>query len=112
MSENLENVQRWTAKRRVALVLSILKGETSTKEAARKHGLTVAEVEDWRMSVTPRAKKSRTEGGRLSKSARGRSGVGARPHRSPSRPREKSRWGATHRCEGRGQPVTVDQAER
>ncbi len=36
MSEkNLENVQRWTAKRRSALVLSILKGETSTKEAAR-----------------------------------------------------------------------------
>ena len=40
-------VQRWTAKRRSALVLSILRGETSAKEAARKHGLTVAEVEDW-----------------------------------------------------------------
>jgi len=42
-----EEVQRWTAKRRVALVLSILKGETSVQQAARKHGLTVAEVEDW-----------------------------------------------------------------
>jgi len=31
MNENRENVQRWTAKRRVALILSILKGETSTK---------------------------------------------------------------------------------
>lgn len=40
-------VQRWTAKRRSALVLSILRGETSAQEAARKHGLTVAEVEDW-----------------------------------------------------------------
>ena len=40
-------VQRWTAKRRSALVPSILRGETSAKEAARKHGLTVAEVEDW-----------------------------------------------------------------
>jgi transposase-like protein len=43
-----ENIERWTAKRRVALVVSILKGETSVAEAARKHGLTVADVEDWR----------------------------------------------------------------
>jgi transposase-like protein len=43
-----ENVERWTAKRRVALVVSLLKGETSVAEAARKHALTVAEVEDWR----------------------------------------------------------------
>ena len=42
-----DDVQRWTAKRRVALVVSILKGETSVAEAARKHGLTVAEIEDW-----------------------------------------------------------------
>ena len=42
-----DSVQRWTAKRRTALVLSIVKGETSVAEAARKHGLTVAEVEDW-----------------------------------------------------------------
>lgn len=43
-----DSVQRWTAKRRVALVVSILKGETSVAEAARKHGQTVAEVEAWR----------------------------------------------------------------
>jgi transposase-like protein len=43
-----ESPQRWTAKRRAALVLRILKGETSAQAAARKHGLTVAEVEDWR----------------------------------------------------------------
>jgi transposase-like protein len=43
-----ENIERWTAKRRVARVVSILKGETSVAEAARKHGLTVADVEDWR----------------------------------------------------------------
>ena len=49
MSEEIpEDVQRWTSKRRAALVLSILKGETSAQEAARKHGLTVAEIEDWR----------------------------------------------------------------
>jgi transposase-like protein len=43
-----EPIERWTAKRRATLVLSILKGETSVAEAARRHGLTVAEVEDWR----------------------------------------------------------------
>ena len=32
-----EEIQRWTAKRRAALVLSILKGETTGVEAARKH---------------------------------------------------------------------------
>ena len=30
------------------MVIRILKGETSVAEAARQHGLTVAEVEDWR----------------------------------------------------------------
>ena len=45
-----ESVQRWTAKRRSALVMSIIKGETSAQEAARKHGLTVAEIEDWKRS--------------------------------------------------------------
>ena len=48
MSEVPEDVQRWTAKRRAALVLSILKGETSVQEAARKHGLKVAEIEAWK----------------------------------------------------------------
>ena len=43
-----EPIERWTAKRRVALVVSLLKGETSVAEAARLHGLTVAEIEDWR----------------------------------------------------------------
>ena len=47
MADVPEDVQRWTAKRRVALVLSIVLGETSVAEAARKHGLTVAEIEDW-----------------------------------------------------------------
>ncbi len=43
-----EGIQRWTAKRRSALVLSILRGDTSVQEAARKHDLTVAEVEEWK----------------------------------------------------------------
>jgi len=47
-TESAEPIERWTAKRRVALVIRILKGETSVAEAARQHGLTVAEMEDWR----------------------------------------------------------------
>ncbi len=43
-----EQLKRWTAKRRAGLVMEILRGDTSVAEAARKHGLTVAEVEDWR----------------------------------------------------------------
>jgi transposase-like protein len=43
-----EEVRRWTAKRRSSLVLSILRGETSVPEAARQHGLTVAEIEEWK----------------------------------------------------------------
>ena len=43
-----EPIERWTAKRRATLVLSLLKGDTSVAEAARRHGLTVAAIEDWR----------------------------------------------------------------
>ncbi len=43
-----EQLKRWTGKRRVALVLDILRGDTSVAEAAWKHGLTMAEIEDWR----------------------------------------------------------------
>lgn len=46
-AEAADPIERWTAKRRVTLVVSILKGEISVAEAARTHGLTVAEVEDW-----------------------------------------------------------------
>jgi transposase-like protein len=47
MTDVPDEVQRWTAKRKAAIVLSIVKGETSAAEAARKHGLTVAEIERW-----------------------------------------------------------------
>jgi transposase-like protein len=43
-----KDIKRWTTKRRSALVLEIVRGETTAAEAARKHGLTVAEVEDWK----------------------------------------------------------------
>lgn len=47
MSDVPDEVQRWTAKRKAAVVMSIVKGETSAAEAARKHGFTVAEIERW-----------------------------------------------------------------
>ena len=47
-TESAEPIERWTAKRRVALVIRTLKGKTSVAEAARQQGLTVAEIEDWR----------------------------------------------------------------
>ena len=43
-----EPIERWTAKRRAAVVLRVLTGEISVAEAARQHGLTVAEVDGWR----------------------------------------------------------------
>ena len=42
------DIKRWTTKRRAALILEILRGETTAAESARKHGLTVAEIEDWK----------------------------------------------------------------
>lgn len=41
------DIQRWTAKRKSAVVLDILKGLTTPAEVARQHNLTVAEVERW-----------------------------------------------------------------
>ena len=48
VEDDKDDVQRWTTKRKVALVLGIVKGETSIQEAARQHGLTVAEIEEWK----------------------------------------------------------------
>ncbi len=47
-TEHEEPQKRWTAKRRVALVLELVRGATSVAEAARKHGLTIAEIEEWK----------------------------------------------------------------
>ena len=44
-----DEIQRWTARRRAALVLSVLKGEATAEEVARRHALTPSEVEDWKL---------------------------------------------------------------
>lgn len=42
------DVQRWTAKRKAAVVLEMIKGHTTAAELARRHDLTVGEIERWR----------------------------------------------------------------
>ena len=57
-----DDVKRWTAKRRQALILQLVRGETTPAEAARKYGLTVREVEEWRdkaMAAMENALRSR-----------------------------------------------------
>ncbi len=45
--EHVEDVKRWTAKRKSDVVLDLIKGKTTAVDVARKHDLTVAEVEGW-----------------------------------------------------------------
>ena len=47
-SEIPDTLERWTAKRRVALVLERLRGGTTAAQAARKYSLTIAEIEGWK----------------------------------------------------------------
>ncbi len=46
-AEASPDFQRWTAKRKASVVLDVIKGVATPAEVARKHGLTVAEVERW-----------------------------------------------------------------
>lgn len=47
MSQEPDDIKRWTARRKAAAVMDIIKGKTSAAELARTHDLTVAEVEQW-----------------------------------------------------------------
>jgi transposase-like protein len=42
-----EDIKRWTAKRKSALVLDIIQGKTTVAEASRAYDLTPSEVENW-----------------------------------------------------------------
>jgi transposase-like protein len=42
-----DDIQRWTAGRKSAVVMDLIKGKTTSAEVARQHGLIVAEVETW-----------------------------------------------------------------
>jgi len=42
-----EDVKRWTARRKSALVLEIIQGKTTVAEAARAYDLAPSEIEEW-----------------------------------------------------------------
>ena len=42
-----EEVKRWTAKRKSALVLEIIQGKTTVSEASRAYDLMPSEIEGW-----------------------------------------------------------------
>jgi transposase-like protein len=42
-----EDIKRWTAKRKSALVLEIIQGRTTVAEASRAYDLPPAEIETW-----------------------------------------------------------------
>ena len=42
-----EEIKRWTARRKSALVLEIIQGKTTVAEASRAFDLTPSEIEDW-----------------------------------------------------------------
>ena len=42
-----EEIKRWTARRKTALVLEIIQGKTTVAEASRAHDLPISEIEDW-----------------------------------------------------------------
>jgi transposase-like protein len=42
-----DDIQRWTAGRKAAVVLDLIKGRTTVADVARQFDLTVAEVDSW-----------------------------------------------------------------
>jgi transposase-like protein len=42
-----DDIKRWTAKRKTALVLDIIQGKTTVSEASRSFDLNPSEVEQW-----------------------------------------------------------------
>jgi len=42
-----EDIKRWTAKRKAALVLEIIRGKTTVAEASRSFDVPPSEIEEW-----------------------------------------------------------------
>jgi len=42
-----EEIKRWIARRKAALVIEILQGETMIAEASRQHDVPPSEIESW-----------------------------------------------------------------
>ncbi|QBI45868.1 DUF1153 domain-containing protein [Burkholderia pseudomallei] len=42
-----EDIKRWTARRKSALVLDVIQGKTTVAEASRAYDLSPSEIENW-----------------------------------------------------------------
>ena len=42
-----EDIKRWTARRKAAVVLEIIQGKTTVSEVSRQFDLTPSEIEEW-----------------------------------------------------------------
>ena len=47
MSDTVEDIKRWRAKRKSALVIEIIQGKTTVAEVSRAYDLAPSEVESW-----------------------------------------------------------------
>ena len=47
MDNGSNEIRRWTAKRKVQVVMDVLKGKTTVVEVSRQHDLPPAEIERW-----------------------------------------------------------------
>ena len=47
MTDESPEIQRWTAKRKSAVVLEVLKGQMTSVDACRKYGIKQSELEEW-----------------------------------------------------------------
>ena len=47
MSKEEPEVQRWTAKRKAAVVLEVSRNQRTAVEACRKYGLKQSDLEEW-----------------------------------------------------------------
>ena len=59
-----KDFQRWTARRKVELLLQLIKGEAKLVDVCREHDLTQSEVESWMeifLKEGERGLKARTE---------------------------------------------------
>lgn len=47
MTDQTPDFQRWTAKRKTAVVLEVLKGQSTSVDACRKYGIKQSDLEEW-----------------------------------------------------------------
>ena len=58
-TEMEEEIKRWTARRKSALVLEIIQGKTTVAKASRQYDLPPSEIEGWVEEATSGAWKTR-----------------------------------------------------